>query len=194
MNYRLVAESNGKELPWEQSAKGYEHEKQKLAGRKGGDFPRGDVKATQTVDISRIQIGISGWTYAPWRGVFFPRGLRQRDELAYAARTFGSIEINGTHYSLQTPTSFRRWRDETPPGFVFSVKAHRYITHLRRLQGIEKPLANFFASGLLGLGEKLGPILWQFPPSFRYDAGLMEGFFRLLPKGYTRGGGLGKEA
>jgi uncharacterized protein YecE (DUF72 family) len=128
-----------------------------------------------------VRIGISGWTYAPWRGVFYPEDLAQREELAYAARTFSSIEINGTHYSLQRPESFLRWKESTPPGFVFSVKASRYITHMRRLRDIATPLANFFASGPLALGPKLGPILWQFPPSFRFDSARMDDFFARLP-------------
>jgi uncharacterized protein YecE (DUF72 family) len=130
---------------------------------------------------ARFHIGISGWTYAPWRGVFYPEKLPHREELDYASRQFSTIEINGTHYALQRPESFQRWRDATPEGFVFSVKASRYITHLRRLREIETPLANFLASGLLALREKLGPILWQFPPSFRFDAERMENFFAMLP-------------
>lgn len=131
---------------------------------------------------ARFHIGISGWTYKPWRCVFYPEKLPQREELAYAARQFSTIEINGTHYSLQRSESFQRWRDATPEGFVFSVKASRYITHLRRLREIETPLANFLASGMLALREKLGPILWQFPPSFRFDAERMETFFAMLPR------------
>jgi uncharacterized protein YecE (DUF72 family) len=131
---------------------------------------------------ARFRIGISGWTYKPWRGVFYPEDLPQREELAYAARQFTTIEINGTHYGLQRPESFQRWRDATPEGFVFSVKASRYITHLRRLREVETPLANFLASGLLALREKLGPILWQFPPSFRFDAERMENFLAMLPR------------
>ena len=129
-----------------------------------------------------VRVGISGWTYPPWRGVFYPEKLAHREELSFAARMFSTIEINGTHYSLQTPESFQRWYDETPAGFVFSVKASRYITHLRRLRDIETPLANFFASGLLALREKLGPILWQFPPSFRFDARQMDEFLARLPR------------
>jgi uncharacterized protein YecE (DUF72 family) len=132
-----------------------------------------------------IRIGISGWTYPPWRGVFYPKGLVQREELAFASRRFRSIEINGTFYGLQKPASFARWREETPEDFVFSVKAPRYVTHIRRLQEVEGPIANFLASGLLGLGAKLGPILWQFPPSFRFDAALMEDFLALLPQDTT---------
>ncbi|HZR37517.1 MAG TPA: DUF72 domain-containing protein [Nevskia sp.] len=129
-----------------------------------------------------IRIGISGWRYAPWRKVFYPAGLPQRRELEYASREFGSIELNGSFYSLQTPERYASWYADTPPGFQFSVKAPRYITHIRRLREVEKPLANFLASGLFELREKLGPILWQFPPSFRYQPELLERFFRLLPR------------
>ncbi|MBW8708467.1 MAG: DUF72 domain-containing protein, partial [Alphaproteobacteria bacterium] len=119
--------------------------------------------------MAGIRIGISGWRYAPWRGKFYPADLRQKDELAFAARQFSSIEINGTFYSLQSPASFRCWRDVTPDDFVFAVKGARFITHMKRLKDVETPLANFFASGVLALGPKLGPILWQLPPSFRFD-------------------------
>ncbi|MQT11348.1 DUF72 domain-containing protein [Segnochrobactrum spirostomi] len=129
-----------------------------------------------------VRVGISGWTYAPWRGVFYPPGLKQSSELPYAAETFPSIEINGTFYGLQKPTAFRAWRDATPDDFVFAVKGSRYITHLKRLKDIETPLANFLASGLLALGSKLGPILWQFPPHFRYDRDRLEPFLAMLPK------------
>ncbi|MEG6508249.1 DUF72 domain-containing protein [Methyloligella sp. 2.7D] len=128
-----------------------------------------------------IRIGISGWTYKPWRGVFYPDGLTQKRELEYASRQFRSIEINGTFYGLQRPESFARWREETPEGFVFSVKAPRYITHLRRLREVEAPVANFLASGLFNLKEKLGPILWQFPPNMKFEAERFEDFFKLLP-------------
>ncbi|HEV2674288.1 MAG TPA: DUF72 domain-containing protein [Aliidongia sp.] len=128
-----------------------------------------------------IRIGISGWRYAPWRGVFYPKGLRQKDELAYASRHFRSIEINGTFYGPQRPSVFTRWVAETPDDFVFAVKGPRYITHIRRLREPKEPLANFLASGVLNLGAKLGPILWQFPPSFRYDRAVMEPFLALLP-------------
>jgi uncharacterized protein YecE (DUF72 family) len=128
-----------------------------------------------------VRIGISGWTYAPWRGQFYPEGLPQKQELSYAARHFRSIEINGTFYGLQRPESFGRWRDETPDGFVFAVKGPRFITHMLRLQEIETPLANFLASGLLRLGPKLGPILWQCPPSMAFDPPLFENFLSLLP-------------
>jgi uncharacterized protein YecE (DUF72 family) len=133
------------------------------------------------VSAGVIRIGISGWRYAPWRGAFYPEGLARNQELAYASRRFPVIEINGTFYSLQSPASFRRWHGETPAGFVFTVKGSRYITHLLRLREVETPLANFFASGLLELDDKLGPILWQFPPNFAFDPERLRAFFRLLP-------------
>ncbi len=129
----------------------------------------------------RVRIGISGWTYAAWRGEFYPKGLARKRELAYASGIFRTIEVNGTFYGQQRPESFARWAAETPEGFVFSVKAPRFITHVRRLRDVRAPLANFIASGLLRLGAKLGPILWQFPPSFRFDAALCEAFLKLLP-------------
>ena len=132
--------------------------------------------------MGKIHIGISGWRYAPWRGVFYPEGLRQADELSFASRALLSIEINGSFYALQRPASYAAWYDATPPGFVFSGKGNRYITHIQRLRDIETPLANVFASGVFNLREKLGPFLWQFPPSFRYDAGLVEHFLSLLPR------------
>jgi len=132
--------------------------------------------------MAMIRIGISGWRYAPWRGSFYPSGLPQRAELEYASRRFPTIEINGSFYSLQRPESYAQWYAETPDGFVFSVKGGRYITHMLRLRGIEEPLANFFASGVFNLREKLGPILWQFPPNFKYDRERLEHFFRLLPR------------
>jgi uncharacterized protein YecE (DUF72 family) len=132
--------------------------------------------------VATIRIGISGWRYAPWRGPFYPPRLPQRAELAYASRRFSTIEINGSFYSLQRPESYAQWYAQTPEGFVFSVKGGRYITHMLRLQRIEEPLANFFASGLFNLREKLGPVLWQFPPNFKYDRERMQRFFELLPR------------
>jgi uncharacterized protein YecE (DUF72 family) len=129
-----------------------------------------------------VRIGISGWRYAPWRGVFYPPQLPQRCELDYASRMFSSIELNGSFYSLQTPASFAEWHDATPEDFVFAVKGPRYITHLRRLKEVETPLANFFASGLFELGDKLGPLLWQCPPTLPFDAARFDAFFSLLPR------------
>lgn len=129
-----------------------------------------------------IRIGISGWRYDGWRGNFYPPQLPQRRELEYAASLLPTIEINGSFYSLQRPEYYEEWSRQTPPGFVFSVKGGRYITHIRRLREIETPLANFYASGVLALGDKLGPFLWQFPPSFKYDAERFEHFLSLLPR------------
>jgi uncharacterized protein YecE (DUF72 family) len=132
--------------------------------------------------MRQLRIGISGWTYEPWRKAFFPVGLAQKQELFFASRQLRSIEINGTFYSLQTPKSFGAWADATPDDFIFSVKAPRFITHIRRLKDVAGPLANFWASGVLRLGPKLGPILWQLPPSFRFDAERLEAFFEQLPR------------
>jgi len=128
-----------------------------------------------------IRIGISGWTYPPWRGHFYPEGLVQKRELEFASRVFRAIEVNGTFYGLQTPPSFEKWRRETPDDFVFPLKAPRYITHIRRLREPRIPIANYLASGLLKLGPKLGPILWQIPPSMGFDPVLIEDFLKLLP-------------
>lgn len=129
-----------------------------------------------------IRIGISGWRYPPWRGVFYPDDLPHADELAYASHQVPTIEINGTFYSLQRPERFAQWRDATPRGFVFSVKGSRYITHVKRLRDPEEALARFFASGVFELGDKLGPFLWQLPPSLRFDAGITEAFLKALPR------------
>lgn len=129
-----------------------------------------------------IRIGISGWRYTPWRGSFYPKGLIQRLELRFASRAVTSIEINGSFYALQTPERYANWYADTPDDFIFSVKAPKFITHERRLRDIEEPMANFMASGLFQLKEKLGPILWQFPPSFKYDEALFRDFLQLLPQ------------
>ncbi|AOO81333.1 DUF72 domain-containing protein [Bosea vaviloviae] len=129
-----------------------------------------------------VRIGVSGWTYTPWRGHFYPEGLTQKNELAFAAGQFPALEINATFYGLQKPDAFARWVEATPERFVFAVKGSRFITHMRRLRDVETPLANFLASALLRLGPKLGPLLWQFPPSFRFDPALMKDFLALLPK------------
>ncbi len=133
--------------------------------------------------MPEIRIGISGWTYPPWRGgAFYPDDLPQKRELEYASRQVSSIEINGTFYSLQKPASFESWYKATPDDFVFAVKGGRFITHIKRLNDVDEAVANFFASGILRLREKLGPILWQLPPSFRYDRAKLERFFDILPR------------
>ncbi|WP_350279667.1 DUF72 domain-containing protein [Kribbella sp. HUAS MG21] len=128
------------------------------------------------------RVGISGWRYPPWRKVYYPEGLPQRAELEYASARLNSIELNGSFYSLQRPTSYQRWYDETPDGFLFAVKGPRFVTHLKRLADVDAPLANFFASGVLALGNKLGPVLWQLPPNFQYDADRCAQFFDQLPR------------
>ena len=129
-----------------------------------------------------IRIGTSGWRYPSWRGAFYPRGLVQRRELEYLSGRMNTAEINGSFYSLQRPERYRAWCEQTPQGFVFAVKGGRYITHMKRLAGVETALANFFASGVLALGPKLGPLLWQLPPNLPFDADRLAGFFAQLPR------------
>ncbi|MDR3529486.1 MAG: DUF72 domain-containing protein [Rhodopila sp.] len=140
-----------------------------------------------------IRVGISGWTYAPWRGVFYPKGLKREQELEFAASHLRAIEINGTFYGMQRPETFASWADQVPADFVFAVKAPRYITHILRLRDAQVPLANFIASGLLRLGIHLGPILWQFPPNFRFDPKRIEPFLRMLPHDTGAAAALGRK-
>ncbi|HSL25666.1 MAG TPA: DUF72 domain-containing protein [Acidimicrobiia bacterium] len=128
-----------------------------------------------------VRVGVSGWSYRHWRGRFYPSGLPASSELAYAAERFTSIEINRTFYSLASPSLFRRWYLTAPPGFEYAVKGSRFITHNLKLEGVESALANFCASGLLELKEKLGPILWQLSPRIALNAGRLESFLALLP-------------
>jgi uncharacterized protein YecE (DUF72 family) len=132
--------------------------------------------------MAEARIGTSGWLYPPWRGVFYPPKLPHRRELEYLSSRLNSVEINGTFYSLQRPTSFQKWYAETPEDFRFAVKGARFITHMKKLAGVEAPLANFFASGVLALGDKLGPILWQLPPTLAFDPDRLAGFFAQLPR------------
>jgi uncharacterized protein YecE (DUF72 family) len=131
--------------------------------------------------MARVWIGTSGWRYPPWRGVFYPQGLAQRRELAHLAARLNSVEINGSFYSLQRPESYRAWAADTPDEFLFAVKGSRYITHLKQLRDVRVPLANFLASGVLALGSKLGPLLWQLPPRLRFEPDRLDAFLRLLP-------------
>jgi uncharacterized protein YecE (DUF72 family) len=135
-----------------------------------------------TKGSSEVRVGISGWRYAGWRGKFYPKDLPQRRELEFASTSFNSIEINGSFYSLQLPSSYQRWYEATPPDFLFSIKGARFISHMKKLRDVETPLANFFASGVLALREKLGPILWQLPPNFGWNRERLEEFFALLPR------------
>jgi uncharacterized protein YecE (DUF72 family) len=130
----------------------------------------------------QIRVGIGGWVFPPWRGVFYPLGLPQARELGYASRQLTTIEINGTFYGPQKPASFRRWHDETPEDFVFSIKGPRVATHRPDLAGAGSTLDRFFSSGVLELRDKLGPILWQFPPNTPADEGAFAAFIELLPE------------
>lgn len=143
--------------------------------------------------MARVWVGTSGWRYPPWRGAFYPTGLPQRGELEYLSRRVSSIEINGSFYALQRPESYREWAAQSPAEFVFAVKGGRFITHLKQLRDVRAPLANFFASGVLALGAKLGPLLWQLPPRMRFDAGRLGEFLTLLPRSTTAAAALARE-
>jgi len=132
--------------------------------------------------LARIHVGTSGWIYPHWRRDFYPEGLRQRDELRYLSGRLDTVEINGSFYSPQRPSSFLRWAEQTPADFVFAVKGGRYITHMKKLTDVQTPLATFLASGLLSLGPKLGPVLWQLPPFLPFKPERMEAFLQLLPR------------
>ncbi|MHA6802631.1 DUF72 domain-containing protein [Salinifilum ghardaiensis] len=129
-----------------------------------------------------IRIGTSGWVYDAWRGPFYPHDLKRGGELAHLSQRLGSAEINASFYSLQKPETYRKWAEQTPDDFVFSVKGSRFLTHMKKLRNAETPLANFLASGVLALGGKLGPVLWQLPPSLPFEAERLAGFFALLPR------------
>ncbi|MCC2677816.1 MAG: hypothetical protein K0R29_392 [Pseudobdellovibrio sp.] len=132
--------------------------------------------------MSEIRIGISGWTYPPWRKTFYPEKLAQKNELEFASRAVSTIEINGTFYSTQLPQTFVHWYERTPADFKFSVKASRYITHIKRIKEADKEIKRFTEGGLRELKEKLGPILWQFPPNMKFDEDRFKKFFKILPK------------
>jgi uncharacterized protein YecE (DUF72 family) len=132
--------------------------------------------------VTRARVGTSGWRYPPWRRTFYPDGLAQRRELEHLSRRVDTIEINGSFYSLQRPESWQAWARETPDGFVFAVKGPRFVTHMKQLRDVRAPVANFLASGVLALGPKLGPVLWQLPPRMRFDPERMAAFLELLPR------------
>jgi uncharacterized protein YecE (DUF72 family) len=139
----------------------------------------------------RIRIGISGYDYAPWRGAFYPDELPRRSWLRYSSERFDSIELNGTFYSLKSPAVFRRWASEVPaPPFVFAIKGSRFITHNLKLRNAEQALGNFFASGVLALGRRTGPFLWQLPATYGFDAARMDAFMHLLPRDSRQAAGL----
>jgi uncharacterized protein YecE (DUF72 family) len=135
--------------------------------------------------MAQARVGISGWNYPGWRGDFYPKGVPQKRELEYAAERMTSIEINGSFYALQKPASYLDWRRRTPDGFVFAVKGPRFVTHMKKLFDVDAPIANFLASGVLALGPKLGPLLWQLPPNLGFHPERMSSFFELLPRTTT---------
>lgn len=140
----------------------------------------------------RALVGVSGWRYPSWRGDFYPRGLTQSRELEYVASRMNSVELNGSFYSLQRPSSYERWRDSTPADFVFAVKGGRFITHMLALKNTEQALANFFASGVLALGAKLGPVLWQLPERLPFDEQILDKFLGSLPTTATAAAALAR--
>jgi uncharacterized protein YecE (DUF72 family) len=139
------------------------------------------------VRVGEVRIGTSGWVYPPWRGTFYPKGVTQKKELSYLASQLNSVEINGSFYSLQRPSSYQKWAAETPEDFVFAVKGSRFITHMKRLKDPEDSLSKFLASGIYELGGKLGPILWQLPPTFQFDPDTLANFFDHLPRATPAG-------
>ncbi|ACO46630.1 DUF72 domain-containing protein [Deinococcus deserti] len=141
----------------------------------------------------RVYVGTSGWTYRHWRGTYYPQGLVQRRELEYLAGQMASVEINGSFYSLQRPETYARWASQVPPGFIFAVKGGRFVTHMKKLRDVRQPLSNFFASGVLRLEDRLGPVLWQLPERLRFDAALIEDFLALLPRSTTEAARLAQE-
>ena len=141
------------------------------------------ISASNTNAGRRIRIGVGGWTYEPWRDNFFPRGLPHSRELHYASRQFSAIEVNGTYYSTFKPATFAKWRDETPEGFVFSLKANRFATNRKVLATAGESIARFVGSGIEELGDKLGPLVWQFMPTKKFEPADFEAFLELLPQG-----------
>ena len=129
----------------------------------------------------RVLVGVGGWTFEPWRGTFYPKGLPHKRELDYASRALTAIEINGTYYSTFKPASWAKWRDETPDGFVFTVKASRFCTNRKQLAAGGEAIAKFIGQGMSQLGPKLGPINWQFMATKKFDAEDIDGFLKLLP-------------
>ncbi len=143
--------------------------------------------------MGKVRVGVSGWNYDEWKDSFYPSDLRDADQLEYAAAKFDTIEINGTFYALTDPKTCRRWREAAPRDHRFAVKGSRYITHIKRLKDARGAVANFFASGILELGSQLGPILWQLPETFRFDADQIRAFFEILPGDITEAASLAAE-
>lgn len=143
--------------------------------------------------MGKVRIGTSGWSYQEWRGDFYPDDLAHERELTYAAERFDTIEVNGTFYSLTDPATCRHWHDSSPADFVFAIKGSRYITHTKRLKDTDGPLANFLASGILELGTKLGPILWQLPLNMRMQSDRLDRFLASLPSDSSEAADMARE-
>lgn len=152
-----------------------------MAARRADTPATDDAPATGVPPVDGIRTGVGGWVYAPWRDNFYPKGLVQRRELEYASRHLSAIEINGTFYRAQTPATYARWRDETPPGFVFSAKAPMRITQSRALDKTGGQVTDFIG-GIAGLGDRLGPLVWQFDRGPRLDRDRFAAFLELLPR------------
>ena len=144
--------------------------------------------------MSRAKIGTSGWNYDEWIGKFYPSKINKKKELEYVSKIFPTVEVNGTFYSLKHCHNFKQWYEITPTDFIFSIKANRFITHVKKLNDVESPLANFFASGILILKEKLGPILWQLPPNMSFNPVMLEKFLRILPKNFNEAVRIGSKS
>jgi uncharacterized protein YecE (DUF72 family) len=151
------------------------------------------VAKSGTAREAVTRVGTSGWRYPRWRGTFYPKGVTQARELEYMASRLGTVEINGSFYSLQRPECYVAWREATPDGFVFAVKGSRFITHMKKLRDVDVALANFFASGILALEDRLGPILWQLPPQLPFDCDRLREFFDRLPRDTEAAVRLGKK-
>lgn len=163
-------------------------------GRVYRNRPGGNPRRRKAVSkIGQIRVGTSGWRYPPWRGAFYPSGLPQRRELEHLSRQMNAVEINGSFYSLQRPERYLAWHTETPAGFLFAVKGGRFITHLKQLRDVETALANFYASGVLALADKLGPFLWQLPPRLAFDPDRVSTFLGQLPRTTREAVALGKK-
>ncbi len=151
------------------------------SAKTGAKAPTAAHIRVEASKAQRIRMGVGGWTYEPWRDNFYPKGLPHSQELAYASRHLSAIEVNGTYYSTFKPATFAKWRDETPDGFVFSLKANRFATHRKLLADAGESITRFIDSGIRELGAKLGPIVWQFMPTKRFDPQDFGAFLRLLP-------------
>jgi len=147
-----------------------------------GSVPPTPAASKPSLHHPHIHVGIGGWTFAPWRGVFYPAGLPHAQELSFAASHLTSIEINGTFYRTQTPATFRKWASEVSEGFIFSVKGPRFVTHRSDLSEAGDSISRFLDSGVTELGDRLGPLLWQFPPTKEFDEADFAAFLELLPK------------